>query len=71
MGTFIDQTITPLKLVIEKILCRQKQNTLEQFMHISILADMKSTKKPDSNEKLQNQSVRDHITFGINLQTFP
>ena len=40
-------------------------------MQISADADMKSTKKPYSNEKPQNQSIRGQITFGIQLQTFP
>ena len=45
MGKIIEQTRTPLKLVVEKIWCRQKKNALELFMHISVFADMKSTKK--------------------------
>ena len=40
-------------------------------MQFSVLADMMSTKKQYSNEKLQNQTIRRQITFGIQLQTFP
>ena len=40
-----DQTRIPLKLNIEKISCRQKGITAEQFLHISVHTDIKSTKK--------------------------
>ena len=40
-------------------------------MQIWVRADKKSTKKPFSNKKTQNQSIRGQITFGIQLQTFP
>ena len=46
----IEQTRIPLKIIIEKIWCRQKKSTLEKFMQISVPADMKSTKKPFSNK---------------------
>ena len=40
-------------------------------MLILVHEDMKSTKKPYSNEKLQKQSIRGQIIFGIQLQSFP
>ena len=61
----------PLKLNIEKIWCRQKRKTTEQFVQISVLADMKSTKEGNSQQKPQNQPIRGQTTSGIQLQTFP
>ena len=44
-GTFKEETRIPLKLTIEKIWCRQKRKTFEQFLQTSVHADMKSTKR--------------------------
>ena len=40
----------PLKLNIEKIWCRQKRKTTEQFVQISVHTDMKSTKEGISQQ---------------------
>ena len=40
-------------------------------MQILVHTDMKSTKKPYSKKKPQNQYICDPITYGIQLQTFP
>ena len=41
----------PPKLNIEKIWCRQKRKTTEQFVQISVHTDMKSTKEGISQQK--------------------
>ena len=68
-GTFKKQTRIPLKLNIEKNWCRQKKPLSNscRFQSIQIWSQWK---KPFSNKKLQNQSIRGQITFGIQLQTF-
>ena len=70
MGTFLEQTRIPLKLVIEKIWSCQKKNTLEQSCKFQSLQIWSQLKMQYSNEKLQNQSIRGQMTFGIQLQTF-
>ena len=44
---------------------------MEQFLHISVHTDMKSTKEAIFQQKPQNQTVRGQITFGIQVHTFP
>ena len=66
-----EQTRIPLKLIIEKIWCRQKENKFEHFFQISVHADMKSTNETYSNKRLQKCSSRGQITFGNQLQKFP
>ena len=67
---FKEQTRIPLKLKIEKTWCRQKR-TIEQFLQTSVHTDNRSTKETIFQQKIQNQSIRGQITFGIQLQTFP
>ena len=46
-----EQLRIPLKLIIEKIWCRQKENKFEHFFQISVDADMKSTKRDVFQQK--------------------
>ena len=48
---FEEQTRIPLKLNIEKIWCRQKRKTIEQFLQISVHTDMKSTEEAFFEQK--------------------
>ena len=41
----------PLKLTIEKTSCRQKRNTIEQFLQILVRADMTTTKRSTFQQK--------------------
>ena len=71
MGTLLEQTKTPLKIVIKKICSRWRKSTLEQSCNFQSLQIWSQQKKQYSNEKLQNQSISGQITFGIHFQTFP
>ena len=53
----------PLTLNIEKIWCRQKRKTTEQFVQISVYTDKKSTKESISQQKTpkSNHSWSDHF----------
>ena len=43
---------------------------MEQFLQISVHTDIRSTEDAIFQQKIQNQSIRGQITFGMQLQTF-
>ena len=71
MGTLLEQTKIPLKLVFEKIWSRRKKSTLEQSRKFQSLQIWSQQKKQYSDEKLQYQSISGPNSFGIHFQTFP
>ena len=70
MGTLLEQTKIPLKLVFEKIWSRRTKSTLEKSRKFQSLQIWSQQKKQYSDEKLQNQSISGQNSFGIPFQTF-
>ena len=66
-----EQTRIPLKLIIEKIWCRQKEKKLSTSFKFQSMQIWSRPNETYSNETLQKYSSRGQITFGSQLQTFP
>ena len=60
-----------LKLLIEKTSCREKRNTIEQFLGTSVHADLMTTKRRTVHQKkFQSQTIRARISCGTLSRTF-